>query len=160
MRKLLMAAPSNIMPLLAFGGFAGIRSAEIQRLEWQDIIWDRDFIEIKGHKAKTKSRRLVPLRENLKAWLAPFRQEEGYVCKLAHHSVKLNYVGEKAGFGWRQNALRHSYKTTEFWGTIVFYLANVALFVFGTIDATWAVTASGIVQSVYSIARGIAKRHD
>lgn len=109
MRKLLMAAPSNILPLLAIGGFAGIRSAEIQRLEWQDIIWDRDFIEIKGRKAKTKSRRLVPLRENLKAWLAPFRKEEGYVCNLAHHSVKLNYVGEKAGIGWRQNALRHSY---------------------------------------------------
>ena len=49
------------------------------------------------------------------------------------------------------------YETTKFWGTIVFHAANIALFVLGTIDATWAVTASGIVQSVYSIARGIAK---
>jgi hypothetical protein len=56
--------------------------------------------------------------------------------------------------------IKPGYKTTEFWGTLVFHLANVALFVLGTIDATWAVTASGIVQSVYSIARGIAKRHD
>jgi len=44
--------------------------------------------------------------------------------------------------------------------TIVFHLAKVALFFLGTIDANLAVTVSGIVQSVYSIARGIAKRHD
>jgi hypothetical protein len=49
--------------------------------------------------------------------------------------------------------IKPGYKTTEVWGTISFHLANIALFVLGTIDATWAVTASGI-------ARGIAMRHD
>lgn len=56
--------------------------------------------------------------------------------------------------------VKPGYKTTEFWGTIVFHVANLALFVLGTIDATWAVTASGIVQSVYNIARGMAKMHE
>jgi integrase len=109
MRKLLSVCPPSILPMLAIGAFSGIRSAEIDRLEWQEVLWDRSFIEIKGRKAKTKSRRLVPLRDNLKAWLLPFRKEEGFVCHLPNHSVRLNYVGEKAGFGWRQNALRHSY---------------------------------------------------
>jgi len=109
MRRLLSVCPPKLLPMLAIGAFSGIRSAEIDRLEWQDMLWDRGYIEIKGRKAKTKSRRLVPLRENLKAWLAPFRKEEGYVCHLPNHSIRLNYVGEKAGFGWRQNALRHSY---------------------------------------------------
>jgi hypothetical protein len=56
--------------------------------------------------------------------------------------------------------LKPGYQTTEFWGTIVFHLANLTLFLLGTIDADWAVTASGVVQSVYSIARGLAKKHE
>jgi hypothetical protein len=56
--------------------------------------------------------------------------------------------------------IKPGYKTTEFWGTIVFHLANLSLYLLGTVEADWAVTASGIVQSVYSIARGMAKRHD
>ena len=49
------------------------------------------------------------LRENLKAWLTPYRKSEGFVCHLSNHSLRLNYLGEKSGLGWRQNALRHSY---------------------------------------------------
>ena len=109
MRKLLSVCMPNIVPLVAIGAFAGIRSAEIDRLEWQDVLWDQGYIEIKAKKAKTKSRRLVPLRDNLKKWLEPYRKESGHVCHVANHALRLNYLGEKAGFGWRQNALRHSY---------------------------------------------------
>ena len=56
------------------------------------------------------------------------------------------------------SASKPGYKTTEFWGTIVFHLANLSLYLLGTVEADWAVTASGIVQAVYSIARGMAKR--
>jgi len=57
----------------------------------------------------------------------------------------------------KTSELKPGYKTTEFWGTIVFHLANLSLYVLGTVEADWAVTASGIVQAVYSIARGMAK---
>lgn len=109
MKALLEVCPPTILPMLAIGGFSGIRNAEIGRLEWQDVYWDRGFIEVKARKAKTKSRRLVPLRENLKRWLEPFRKAEGPICQVRNQSVRLNYVGEKSGFQWRQNALRHSY---------------------------------------------------
>jgi integrase len=46
MERLLLAAHARILPLIAIGGFAGIRSAEVARLEWQDIKWDRGHIEI------------------------------------------------------------------------------------------------------------------
>jgi integrase len=40
-------------PLLyAIGGFAGLRSAEIQRLEWSDIDLQRRFITVSALKAK------------------------------------------------------------------------------------------------------------
>ena len=109
MRKLLKACMPNLLPLVVIGAFSGIRSAEIDRLEWQDVLWDQGYIEIKAKKAKTKSRRLVPLRENLKQWLEPYRKADGPVCRLNNQSLRLNYLGEKAGIGWRQNALRHSY---------------------------------------------------
>ena len=61
MEHLLLAAHARILPLIAIGGFAGIRSAEIGRLHWEDIKWDRGHIEIAGRKAKTAARRLAPL---------------------------------------------------------------------------------------------------
>jgi len=111
MEKILLAAHARILPLIAIGGFCGIRSAEVERLNWQDIKWDRGHIEIAGHKAKTAARRLVPLPENLKAWLAPWREEVGSILTISDVSGALGDTAVKAHIpgGWRQNALRHSF---------------------------------------------------
>jgi len=111
MEKLLLAALGRIFPVIAIGGFAGIRTAEIQRLDWEDIKWDRGYIEIQGKKAKTAARRLVPLSDNLKAWLAPWWNATGKVVSLAAVAGPLSDTALKARIpgGWRQNALRHSY---------------------------------------------------
>lgn len=109
LRKILAVCKPVMLPLIVIGAFAGIRSAEIDRLEWSDILWEQGYIEIKARKAKTKSRRLVPLLPNLRAWLEPYRGKTGFICRLSNRSVRLNYLGEKAGIGWRQNALRHSF---------------------------------------------------
>ncbi len=111
MLRLLLSANARILPLIAIGGFAGIRSAEILRLDWEDIKWDRGHIEIAGSKAKTAARRLVPLTDNLKAWLAPWRAEAGRIISISDYSGALNDTGVKAKIpgGWRQNALRHSF---------------------------------------------------
>jgi integrase len=111
MEKILLAAHARILPLIAIGGFAGIRSAEVERLTWQDIKWDRGHIEIAGHKAKTAARRIVPLPENLKAWLAPWREKTGPILSISDVSGALGDTAVKAQIpgGWRQNALRHSF---------------------------------------------------
>jgi integrase len=111
MRALLLAAHARILPLIGIGGFCGIRSAEVERLTWQDIKWDRGHIEIAGHKAKTAARRLVPLPENLKEWLAPWREETGPILTISDVSGALGDTAVKAKIpgGWRQNALRHSF---------------------------------------------------
>jgi integrase len=111
MQSLLLTAHARILPLIAIGGFAGIRSAEVARLEWQDIKWDRGHIEIAGKKAKTAARRLVPLSDNLKAWLAPWRGETGPILTITDASGALGDTAVKAKIpgGWRQNALRHSF---------------------------------------------------
>ena len=111
MERLLLTAHARILPLVAIGGFAGIRSAEVARLEWKDIKWDRGHIELAGSKAKTAARRLVPLSDNLKAWLAPWRDQTGPILTITDASGALGDTAVKAHIpgGWRQNALRHSF---------------------------------------------------
>ena len=111
MTSLLLVSHARILPLVAIGAFAGIRSAEIRRLDWEDIKWDRGHIEIAGRKAKTAARRLVPLPDNLKAWLAPWREETGPIISITDPAGALNDIAVKAQIpgGWRQNALRHSF---------------------------------------------------
>ena len=118
-RVLELAAPA-LVPFLAIAAFAGLRHAEIQRLDWAEVELESGYIEIKAGKAKTASRRLVPIAENLRRWLAPLRQPSGPVCEYANMSKQLVWLAEAvlaamqadtppAAFAWKHNALRHSY---------------------------------------------------
>ena len=118
--ELLTHADARLVPFLALGAFAGIRHAEIQRLDWQDVHFEDGIIEIRAAKAKTASRRTIPLLENLRAWLAPHRQASGPVCvyrNVASEIIRLvgdiNADRQKRGvtgeFAWKHNALRHSF---------------------------------------------------
>ena len=80
MAEILAHADQQLIPFLVLGAFAGIRHAEIQRLEWADIHFDAGIIEIRAAKAKTASRRTVPILDNLRAWLRGRHREVGLVC--------------------------------------------------------------------------------
>jgi integrase len=112
MRALLKHAAKDFVPVLALGAFAGLRTAEILRLEWRkDIDLERGFITVPASKAKTASRRLVPIQPNLKLWLVPYRRRKGKVWKESE-KVLLGARGKTvkaAGVAWRDNALRHSF---------------------------------------------------
>jgi integrase len=43
--RIIHAAPSRLVPMLAISAFAGIRSAEIARLDWSAVDLDRRIIE-------------------------------------------------------------------------------------------------------------------
>jgi len=107
MKSLLVACSSEILPGLAIGGFTGIRTAEIARLAWEDVLWDRGFIEVKAKNAKTRARRLVPISANLAKWLDPFRSETGLICPSATSGY--SHATKNSGVEWKHNALRHSY---------------------------------------------------
>ncbi len=79
LRTLLFGLESRLMPFVAIGAFAGLRSAEIVRLEWQEIRFTQNVIEIKASKAKTASRRLAPILPVLAEWLSLVRKESGRV---------------------------------------------------------------------------------
>lgn len=95
MAEMLSLAKSELVPFLTLGAFAGIRHAEIQRLEWPDINFDKGIIDIKARKAKTASRRIVPLLDNLRAWLKPHRQPDGAVCFYSNMASELKRLEHK-----------------------------------------------------------------
>ncbi len=107
--KLLGAAKPEMIPYLALGAFAGLRTAETKRLDWTDLKLERGFVEIAAHKAKTKSRRLVPVLPALLEWLMPIRKETGPVLPFANVSKQVDWLARNAGVKWKQNALRHSF---------------------------------------------------
>ena len=80
MAEILAHANDRMIPFLTLGAFAGIRHAEIQRLDWTDIHFDAGIVEIRAAKAKTASRRTVPILNNLRVWLQKYRQATGPVC--------------------------------------------------------------------------------
>ncbi len=55
---LLHNAPADLLPFIAIGAFAGVRHAEITRLDWRDISFATSYITIDASNAKTGSRRL------------------------------------------------------------------------------------------------------
>ncbi len=106
---LLKTASEEQIPFIAIGAFAGLRTAEIQRLRWEHIRFESKYIEVTADNAKTASRRLVPIQPNLLAWLAPYRDRDGFVCVHANMTKQVMNASDKSGVKWRRNALRHSF---------------------------------------------------
>ena len=79
LQTLLFKIEPRLVPFVAIGAFSGLRTAEIVRLEWPEIRFAQNVIEIKASKSKTASRRLAPILPVLAEWLAPFRRDSGRV---------------------------------------------------------------------------------
>ena len=74
------------VPFVAIAAFSGMRSAELHRLDRKDVWLEKGYIEIGARKAKTASRRLVPILPNLRAWLAPYAGKVGtHPCPRFSH---------------------------------------------------------------------------
>jgi integrase len=114
LRALLEAAAAqapDVLPMFAIGAFAGLRDAEIKRLDWSEVDLARGFIEVKAAKAKTARRRIVPIQTNLAAWLSQtaIGLRHGRLVPKGVPS-KLARVRKAAGLArWPNNGLRHSF---------------------------------------------------
>jgi integrase len=135
--KVLESASEETLPYWLLGGFAGLRRAEIERLEWKDIHFDlakyRAFtqavassnkeavekakeewrksalIEVPALKAKTASRRFVHIQDNLAAWLEPYICRTGNVCPP---NLRKLLEADRTAAGlkkWPSNALHHGF---------------------------------------------------
>ena len=112
LRSLLEAATRiahDVIPMLAIGAFAGLREAEIDRLDWSEIDLARGYIDVKATKSKSAKRRIVPIQPNLAEWLRPYAGLTGRVVPIGPRR-KLKRVRKDTGLArWPNNGLRHSF---------------------------------------------------
>jgi integrase len=107
--RLLESATPGILAYIAIGLFAGLRRAEIERLDWSEIDFESGLIEVKAEKSKTAQRRFVTLQPNLREWLLPVRKHRGAVTPEDFNKLFVQ-AREAAGITeWPDNALRHSF---------------------------------------------------
>jgi len=115
LKRLLAAAPDTFIPCLALAAFAGMRSAEIERIGWDNIRLvtknDTDrVINLEAGIAKTNSRRTISICETLAQWLNPHIRPHQPVWPGSHSLFYRlqQQVAKDAGVQWKQNALRHT----------------------------------------------------
>src|SRR5262249_30565676 len=104
--RLLEAAPAELVPFIAIGAFAGLRRAEIERLDWSEVDLESGLITVEAVKAKSARRRFVKIRPNLAAWLQPYTKHHRMVTPNSRKMFE--ETREAAGIkNWPSNALRH-----------------------------------------------------
>jgi len=108
----------QMLPAESIGLYAGLRRAEIERLDWRRIHLARGYIEVTAGTSKTKSRRLVEILPPLAAILEPFRVYDGPVVPINARRLmdreqkRAGWSGNRHSSGgkpWPKNVLRHSF---------------------------------------------------
>jgi integrase len=123
--RLLKAADNKFRPALAIQLFAGLRTAEVERLRWEDVNLAERYITVKAGAAKTASRRIVPIIDALAAWLTGLTRKAGPVwrggkttiCDAQQATSKATaveanpkkHMAARAAVKWKHNAARHSF---------------------------------------------------
>lgn len=123
------ARSADLLPLLAIGAFAGLRTAELLRLEWKDISigWKEEIapegtktgkvlpvghVKVETAKSKTARRRVVTMPANLRAWLGPYAGRTGKLWELTadhFHGLCRKIAADTGLTKWPKNGLRHSF---------------------------------------------------
>ncbi|MBP9913727.1 MAG: tyrosine-type recombinase/integrase [Opitutaceae bacterium] len=104
----------GLLGFVVLGLFAGIRRAELERLDWSAVKWERKMVTVDGTIAKSGSIRNVTLSENALAWLASQTAKTGPVCPR-NIKIRLRELWKLAGFKKEgRNELRHSFASYHY----------------------------------------------
>lgn len=104
---LLTSARSEMIPYMTIAAFAGLRQAELSRLNWSQV--NDDHIFVLGGNTKTGRHRQVPILPNLAAWLRPHRQESGLVVPFKNVTNQLCKLLRQSEVQSKHNGLRHAF---------------------------------------------------
>jgi integrase len=109
----------ELLAMLAFCAFAGVRTSEFIRLRWQDVDFAGGRMIVGEDEGKTSgSYRSFKLSPNLLAGLEQFKARKGFVWTNRLENFEKTFqqvngaqrrLAKMAGLSWKQNAPRHSY---------------------------------------------------
>lgn len=122
LHQLLNNIGDDLVPFIALGALAGIRTEEIFRMDWKMIDLKKGYILLDRVFTKTKRRRVIPINAALRSWIKPLHKSSGRIYDLRSSQE----LGNALRAAWprdedgkhiverRRNALRHSYGTYRF----------------------------------------------
>jgi integrase len=115
---LVAAADTNhrhdLLGYVVLGLFGGLRRAELERLTWKAIKWDRRMITVDATAAKMASIRNVPLPQNAMAWLRKCDPKDRPLSPLGFRR-RFDSLRAEAGIDrWSGNELRHSFASYHY----------------------------------------------
>lgn len=100
-----------LVPWLAVGFFAGLRTAELDGLRWKDVDTDARLIRVTPETAKKRRQRHVTIPDVLAAWLAPYHKKNRLAPPYGTRRKVLDALLKKSGVAWIHNGMRHSFAT-------------------------------------------------
>jgi integrase len=110
--SLMNAASAELVPWLALCMFAGLRGSEARKVVWSDLDFTEGFIRVRAIVSKTRRPRAIPMEENLRSWLAPYRQADGVLIAPRGLNVlrsQLRAAHRASGVVQIKHGARHSY---------------------------------------------------
>jgi integrase len=100
----------GLLPYIALGLFAGLRSAELKRLDGKEVNFEERAIIVGQQVAKKRSRRVVEMCDALYAWLSPLDPLKGPIVDVKQFRDNMDELRKAAGLEiWPHNGLRHSF---------------------------------------------------
>lgn len=109
LRRILAAAPDDLVAPIALQAWAGCRTAEVQRMSWEHIDFVKGEVDLPASVTKTAVTRFVPMEPALRAYLEPIARPSGPIIGPTFSRRMSRFRGELAGgVDWPNNALRHS----------------------------------------------------
>lgn len=109
LRKLLENADPRILPVIAISAFAGVRSATVRRMTWENIKWSQNVVEVQSGHGKKGKRYLVPLLPALAAWLAPYKAKTGKIATGVRVEDRLRELFDAQGIDRKENGFRDTF---------------------------------------------------
>lgn len=107
------AGEGEMLAAVALGLFAGLRTCELELIQWENIDLGARNIHITPEitkRVKGLNERDVEISENLLAWLAPVAKKSGPVAPPKSFDYRLAKLAESSEIAvWPKNAMRHSF---------------------------------------------------
>ena len=104
------AGEFGLLPYISIALFAGLRSAELMRLDGGAIKFDERAIIVGADVAKKRSRRVVEICDALVSWLKPLIPMKGPIVDTSTFRDNMDLFRTAAEIQeWPHNGLRHSF---------------------------------------------------